>query len=386
MRRSRIVTVLVFAAVAGAGWYFIAGPEHEAAPQTEAARKPPAVTVVSVMRREIAEEVNLSGTLVPREEVLVAPEVDGLAVTEILVEEGDRVERGQVLARLSRLTVDTQIAQADAQIAQARAQIAEAEASLAEQRQSLQRAESLRKSGTVSAEIYDQRVAAAGVGVARLEAARQALAVAEAQRREFALRLDHTQIKAPTAGLVSRRTLRVGQIAGMSATEPAFRIIEDGDIELEAEVVDVTLARLAVGQPVRVMPAGARVAVEGRVRLISPRVDPATRLGRVRIEIVSDGPATIGAYASGVVEIGRRETLVLPLQAISLADTGASVQRVAENRVETLPVTLGLRAQREVEIVEGLGEGDIVVARAGSFLRNGDQVTPLAAATAEARP
>lgn len=386
MRRSMIATVVALAAIAGVGWYFISSSGEDAAPAAAVERKPAAVTVIEVVRREIAEEVNVSGTLVAREEVLVAPEVEGLAVTEILVEEGDRVTKDQVLARLSRLTVETQIAQADAQIAQARAQIAEAQASLGEQEQSLKRAESLRKSGTVSAEVYDQRVAAAGVGAARVEAAKQALAVAEAQRREAALRLDHTEIKAPTAGIVSRRTLRVGQIASMAASEPAFRIIENGDVELEADVVDVTLARLSVGQPVQVMPAGTDKAVEGRVRLISPRVDPATRLGRVRIAILSGEPATIGAFASGVVEIGRRETLVLPLQAITLADTGASVQRVNDDRVETRTVTIGLRAQKEVEIAEGLSEGDVVVARAGSFLRDGDRITPVAAATAEAKP
>src|SRR5690606_34620762 len=114
-----------------------------------------------------SEEVHVSGTLVPREEILVAPEIEGLAVTEILVEEGDRVEKDQVLARLSRSAIEAESAQADAAIAQARAQIAEAEANVLENRQSLERAETLLKSKTVSRAVYDHRLAASRVANAR---------------------------------------------------------------------------------------------------------------------------------------------------------------------------------------------------------------------------
>src|SRR5690606_21243127 len=118
------------------------------------------------------------------------------------------------------------------------------------------------QSKTIAKAAYDQRLATARVSEARLRAAEHNLKVAEAQSEQIAIRLARTEIKAPTSGIVSRRTLRIGAIASMAA-EPAFRIIEGGQIELQAEVVDSTLARFQTGQTVRVTTAGTEAPLMG---------------------------------------------------------------------------------------------------------------------------
>jgi HlyD family secretion protein len=368
-----------------AGFLLFAQASLAAPPDAAPPKRAPAVTVARVERRDISEEVHVSGTLVAREEILVTPEIDGLAVTEILAEEGDKVVKGQVLARLSRASLEAESAQAAATLAQSTAQIAEAQASVLETSQALQRSETLRKSGTSSAQQYDQALSAAQVAAARLNVAKETLKLGEAQKQLIDVRMARTEVRAPAAGIISRRTLRLGAIASMVA-DPAFRIIEDGAVELSAEVVDSTLARFKTGQNVRVLPAGFPEPLNGTIRLISAEVDPVTRLGRVRIALPVDAQPMLGAFASGVVEIGRHTALTLPISAVTFSGRNSSVQALDGNRVVTKAVTTGLRAPTRIEIVSGISESETVVARAGSFLRDGDLVTPIEPQAAQDAP
>lgn len=353
----------------------------------------PSVTVTKAELTEIVQSVVVSGSMVARDEVLVAPEVDGLSIVQLLAEEGDRVARGQVLARLSRTTLevqkvqnDAQIARAEAAIAQANAQIAEADANLVQANNAFDRTKALRESGNASMETFDQRAAAARSGQARANAARQLLAIAtadlalaQAQGKDIDVKLARTEIKAPAAGIVSRRNAKLGATASMlPTTEPLFRIIADGAIELEAQVAEVELPGLKVGQSVSVLPAGAKNALAGTIRLISPEVDKASRLGRVRVALDGNPAVAIGAFARGTIETGRKRAVTLPLSAITYSRSGATVQTVRDGRVTTKPVTLGLAGGGRAEIATGLSEGETAVARAGTFVRDGDLVTPVA--------
>lgn len=358
-----------------------------------AAPKPPSVSVATAETGSLAETAVLTGTLVARDEVLVAPEVDGLRVVEILAEEGDRVARGQVLARLDRETAEAQFAQAEAAvaraaaaIAQARSQIAEAQATRVQADAQLARARTLQGTGAASAQALEDREAAARVATARVAAAEQALrlaeadrALAEAQRREDALRLAWTEIKAPVDGVVSRRTARIGALAA-KAGDPLFRLIADGAVELRADVPETTLARLREGQKASVLPAGAPAPVEGRVRLVAPEVDATSRLGRVRIALPAGEAPPVGAFARATVEIERRDGVLVPLSSVLYGSGGARIQVVRDGVVETRAVTVGLRAGGKAEIRTGLAQGEQVVAVAGTFVRDGDRVTPVAAA------
>lgn len=365
------------------------------APAKAAVQQPsagPAITVTSARSGEIVQSVVVSGSMIARDEVMVMPEVDGFVVTELLAEEGDRVAAGQVLARLSRTTLEVQRAQNEAQIKraeaaidQSRAQIVEAEANLVQANNAFDRTKALRDSGNASLETFDQRAAAARAGQARLNSAKQALAMAEAdlalsqaQGRDIAVRLARTEIKAPKAGIVSRRNARLGAMAAMAASEPLFRVIADGAIELEADIAEVELPKLKIGQKVAVTPAGGDKPLAGEIRLISPEVDRASRLGRLRISLDGNPPVAVGSFGRGVIETGRRTGILLPLSALTYGRSGASVQSVKDGKVTTKKVELGLIGDGRAEIASGLAEGESVVARAGTFVRDGDVITPVA--------
>ena len=357
---------------------------------------PPAVTVTRATHGSIAEAAILTGTLVPREEVLVSPQVEGLAITDILAEEGDLVTAGQVLARLSRDVLDAtvaqnaaQIARADAAIAQAHSSIAEAQANRVQADLALARTRDLFGNGNASRETFEQRQAAAGTAAARFDAANNLLrvseadrALADAQRRELLVRLARTDLRAPVAGRISRRIARQGAVV-MGAGDPLFRIIQDDAVELEADVPEVSLAKLRPGQPAVVTTVGGPRT--GRVRLVSPEVNRTTRLGRVRVTVDSapDNAVSglvIGSFARASVEVARHDGVLVPLSAVLFQRDGAVIQVVRDGLVETHKVQVGLRSGSQAEITSGLQKGDAVVAVSGTFIRGGDRVTAVAAA------
>jgi RND family efflux transporter MFP subunit len=347
------------------------------------------VTVVRVAPAAFTQTVLATGSLVAREEILVGPEVEGLRVTEVLADEGQRVKKGDVLARLVADTLEAQVAQNDASlarttaaIAQARSSIVQAEARQVESRNAYERAKPLRQAGHMTAAIYDQREQASRTAEAQLVASRDGLKVAqaekaqvEAQRRELMWRRGRTEITAPADGIVSRRMARVGGYAA-GAAEPMFRIVANGEVELDAEVTETRMSAIRIGQTARVEVAGLG-EIAGSVRLVSPEVDKATRLGRVRI-FLGDNPALrVGAFARGSIETAKSEGLAVPASAVLYGPQGATVQVVRDNRVEARRVKTGLAAGALVEVREGLAEGDLVVARSGTFLRDGDAVRPI---------
>jgi HlyD family secretion protein len=371
----------------GASFFLaLVAPALAKPPQAQATPIAPAVTVVRAAERELVERAIVTGTLVPREEILVAPEVEGFRIAEVLVEEGDVVRQGQVLARLSRDVLETLLAQnaatrtrAEAAIAQARSNIVQAEAAQTEAQQALERARALMKSGNTTEAVLEQRISAARAAEGRLSAARDGLRIAEAERasaqaqqREIEWRLSRTEIRAPTAGVVARKNARIGATAS-AAGEALFRIIANGEIELEGELTETQLPRLREGAEAEVAINGGRF-IKGRVRNIFPEVDRATRLGKVRISLQKDPALRIGAFARGTVEVARRTGVSVPVASVLYGADGPSVLAVVEDKVEARRVRTGLSAEGFIEITEGLKAGEAIVARAGSFLRDGDVV------------
>ncbi|MBO0661460.1 efflux RND transporter periplasmic adaptor subunit [Jiella sp. CQZ9-1] len=356
-----------------------------------AAPRPPSISVVDAKTGEIVERVDVTGTLTPRQTVSVGADVDGLRVVSLAADEGDRVEKGQVLATLETDFVDTNIAlnaaqieRAKASIAQAQAQIADAEAAAKQAQAALDRSRPLVQKGIIGQNEMDQRVAAADSAAARLNSARQGLAVSradlaaqEAQRDQWLLKKAKTVIRAPTAGLILSRTATLGAIVS-SASGSLFEIARDGLIELDAKVSETMLGRLSEGQTVAVYVAGRTKPVEGDVRLIAPQVDQTTRLGTVKIALPKNAEGLrAGNFARGVVEVARSTGVLVPRSAVVFEGDDAAVQVVKDGVVERRVVDLGLTTADQVEIVKGVAQGESVVAVAGAFVRNGDTVTPV---------
>jgi len=358
----------------------------------EAAREiaPPAVSVIAASKRAFVDRLFVSGTLVAREEALVSARIDGLTIQELVAEDGDRVEVGQVLARLDRSQLDAMLAENDAAIAHADAARAQAEALISQWQAQLgfaandyERAQKL-GGGVMSTSAIEQREMALKTAQAQLESARRALNVAEAdrasrdaERRELLVRIGRTEVKAPVAGVVSRRSARIGASAS-AAGEPLFRIIADGAIDLEAEVPEQSLARLAVGMPAKLKLPGLTGEVDGAVRLVNQEVDKASRTGKVRIALSDVSRARIGAFASGEIDLTRRDGVGAPAAALRIDGATARLMVVRDGKVEERRVTTGIVEGDFVEIRDGLAVGDSIVARAAAFLRPGDRVRPMA--------
>jgi len=399
----KIVSVVVV--IIGSGVGIIGSGLLRPDVRAEDAQKPampvagPAVSVVNSVKREIAETIVINGTLVPRDEILVTPEIDGYRITEVLVEESMFVERGQVLARLSRELIDRQLAQqnslvdkAAAAVPQAENNITQAEAAAVEARLGFDRAKQLMQTGNTTAVTIEARTSTLLQAEGKLAFARNGLVIAKAEldqaravRDELNWRLARTEIRAPEAGVVSRRTARVGMSASVSA-EPLFRLIARGEIELEGEVIETKLPLLREGRPAWIdFGDGDGDRVQGIVRVVYPEVDKASRLGKIRVRLAPDPRLRIGTFVRGTVEIDRRDGVTVPQESVLYGGArNVSVLVVSAGVVRTREVRTGLEDDVHVEIREGLAEGESVVMHAGSFLRDGDRVRPVIANQATA--
>ena len=363
---------------------------QERAQVEEVGQSAPAIRVTTAATRELVEELTVNGTVLPKEEALVSTDLNGLTILSIEADQADQVAKGQVLARLDRVPLELQAAQiaanraqAEAGIAQARSQIADAEVAVRQANETLQRTRKLSDKGVVSKAQLDNAVNAYDSAKARLNSAKMMLTSAEAQlgvidaqARDVAVKLGKTEIKAPAAGLVLARNTTLGSVVSASAG-PLFRIAIDGQLELAAELAETALPRVAVGMTVAVSVAGSRELLDGRIRLIEPEVDQRTRLGTIRMSLPENPNVRVGNFATGEIEVERRTGVAVPASAIIYKGADAFVQLVRQGVVSTVPVTLGVRSGGYVEIVDGLSEGDEVIHRAGTFVADGDRITPI---------
>ena len=393
MTFARVMAKLVLAGVLQLSGVMLTVPVHAAEEAEAAVQKVdaelPAITVATAQRQPVQARVPVTGSLIARQEVMVNANVSGHQITAVEAEVGDRVTAGQVLARLSTATLTALLAQAEAEFQRARAgvsqsesQLASVEANLTQAVQTLERKQSLRRSGNAPQATLDEAIAAEasaraavasahdGIGVARA-----ALAQATAARELARLNLSYATIAAPVDGLVIQRSAELGAISGVGA-QPLFTLIANEEVEFAGDVVETAVGQLQPGQPVSLTVAGIG-AVEGRLRLIPASVDVATRLGAVRVTLDVDAGLRAGLFASGWIITARRDSVTVPLTAVLADDSGARVQIVKGDQIETRPVKAGLIWQGQREILEGVAAGEQVVARAGAFFRSGDRIRPV---------
>lgn len=362
MTRSRLPMALAALALVAVG--VLAGCEKKVA---ETARdQARSVTVVSVEPREIQGGLVASGSLVPREDTAIFPQITGYRVAEVLVDEGSTVKAGQPLARLD----DTLLrAQLDQQIALAKQENVAAERADAE----AARVKGLDTKGILAQEQIDTRRYAAVS--AHAQAAAQAAAVHDVQTREALM-----TVRSPYDGLVIERNVRPGDMSATSAANPWFRIAKNSQVELAADVGEESLDKMRVGMPVQVTLADG-VKVIGRIRLVSPRVDATTKLGRVKVALPVRPDIRSGGFASATFLGFTRSALSVPETAVRYDADGAAVMVVgSDDRVARIPVTTGQRGAGYVELLTGPPAGARVVEKAGAMLVPGDVVRPVNAA------
>jgi len=350
----------------------------------------PSIVVSEVRNKPIVERVLATGALQAVEETYVSPLVDGLSIRSLNADVGDAVQEGSTLVVLNNdmllLTKSesaANLAKAKASLAQYQAQLAEAKATADEAVRVATRSRRLATSGTVSTAQADQDEASASAALARVNSAEQMIAVAnadikvvEAQISDVELRLTRTEVKAPVSGVIAAKTAKVGAIAS-GAGEPLFTIIRDGAIEMKADVSESDLLKLAVGQKARVTLADGKNALDGTIRLISPKVDDQTRLGTVYVSLTQPEKARIGMYANAELIVTEKQAIVLPLTAVTTAHDETTVRKVEGGVVRIVKVETGIQDGRFIEITAGLTPGDEVVAKAGAYVRDGDKINPV---------
>lgn len=353
----------------------------------------PAITVAPVELAVLKDRVRASGLVGAVEQILIQPQVEGQAIDTVNADVGDYVKAGDTLAQLSETALRLQksqleasLASASATIAQGQAQLIEAKAKADEAGRARDRAEQMKKQGNVSQVAYDQAATAAtsadaGVLVATqsTEAAKAQLSLVKAQIDNIDLQLSRTRIAAPVDGQIVQKNAMAGAIASASG-QPMFVLIRDGLLELNADVAEQDLPRIFTGQRVTMRAAGSVAELTGTVRLVEPAIDPVTRLGRARIVVDQASSVRSGTFLEAEIGISEREVPAIPINALGTDAQGSYVMTVDEQgKVHRTQVTTGVRDGGLVEVTSGVTKGARVVAKAASFVRDGDIVNPVAA-------
>lgn len=363
----------------------------EATPEPTQALVLPAITVSTVETRTLRDRVIVTGLIAPVEIVQVAPLIEGQPIEALLADVGDMVTEGQVLAVLSKTTLELQKSQFAASLASARATIAQAEAQMLEARTAADEAQrisertaTLRKQGSASQAAADTANANAISATARvtvatqsLEAARAQVALVQAQTANIDLQLSRTEVKAPVSGEITARNAVVGSVASATG-DPMFRLVRDGALEMDADVAEADMMRVAAGQKVLMSLVGGGAPLTGTIRLVEPTIDAVTRLGRARITVDDASLVRAGMFADAEVLVTERETVAVPVTAVGRSPDGATVMTVANGEVTQMVVQTGIRDSGWVEILSGLSAGDTIVTKAGAFVRDGDRINPVA--------
>lgn len=322
----------------------------------------PAVTVVIPGRTTVQGEINATGTLAARREMPVGSVGEGGEVRSVLVEPGDWVVQGQVLAVIDRSVQSQQLASQAAQV-----DVARADAKLAQA--NLDRALKLVDRGFISRADVDRLTATRDAENARVRVAQATLGQLKAQ----AARLN---IVAPAAGLVLERNVEPGQVVS-GGSGVLFRLAKGGEMELLADLSEDDLAKLTVGVQAQVTPAGTSKAFSGEVWQISPVINPEDRQGTARIALSYARELRPGGFATVSIASGAVVAPMLPESAIQNDDKGSFVYIVgSDNIVHRRNVKAGLVTADGITVKSGLDGTERIVLRAGGFLNEGDKVQP----------
>ena len=348
-------------ALAIGAWMFTRSGGDTAAADSRA-NQAPTVTVIAPGRGTVQGTINATGTLAARREMPVGSVGEGGLVVAVLVEPGQWVGAGQVLAVIDRSVQSQQAASQAAQI-----QVAQADANLAQA--NLDRALRLVQGGFISKADVDRLTATRDAANARVR-------VARAQLGELQARSARLSIRAPAAGLVLERMVEPGQVVG-AGTGVLFRLAKGGEMELEAAVSESDLAQLAPGVAAQVIPVGTDASFTGQIWQLSPVINPQTRQGTARIALPYNPALRPGGFASATISSGTVVAPLLPESAILSDDKGSYVYVVGpDNRAQRRPVKVGMVTDRGITVIEGLSGSERVVLRAGGFLAPGDKVAP----------
>jgi RND family efflux transporter MFP subunit len=340
------------------------------------ANRPPMTVETGVAHRgSIMQQLVVVGNLVGDATVAVVPRAAG-RLQDISVRLGDRVSRGQRIAKIEDFELQEQVKQQEAALEVSRATIRQREADLKLAETNAERSRNLFARELLPKQTLDDTEARYQSAVAQLDLARAQNNQSTARLDELRINLQNTVIVSPVNGFVARRAADPGAFVGQNA--PVVDVVDIGRVRLVANVVEKDMKSLQTGDDTQVgVDAFPGEVFSGRIARVAPVLDPATRTATIEIEIPNPGfRLKPGMYARVTVTTDeRKDALVVPGNAV--VDTGGrrGVFLAAENNtVSFRAVTVGVEESSQIEILDGLSEGDRVVTTGAAGLRDGDRV------------
>jgi RND family efflux transporter MFP subunit len=324
----------------------------------------PALTVTTDKPQitRLAQTLSANGNVAAWQEAIIGNETDGLRLSEVKVNVGDQVRRGQVLATFAAETVAADLAQIQAGVGEARAHFAEAV-------KNAQRARDAKGTGAWSEQQINRYLTEEQTAKARLEAQQAAAKIQQ-------LRLKQTRVLASDSGVISSRSATMGAV--LPTGQELFRLIRQNRLEWRAEVTSAELAHLKSGDPASITTPGGSI-VQGKMRMIAPTVDQKTRLGLVYVDLPGHPELKTGMFAKGKFELGSDNALTVLQQAVVMRDGFSYVFKLGtDNRVSQVKVRIGRRSGDRIEVLDGLQTDAVLVTSGAGFLNDGDLVKVIA--------
>lgn len=363
--RRRVIIALIVVAILvaiGAAYYFMGGSGAAAPAGDEKNSQAQTVTVVAPGRDTVVRAINATGTLAARREIPVGVVGEGGQVTRVFVDAGDWVQRGQILISVDRSVQVQQAAALEAQIGVARADLLLAQ-------NELDRALQLVERGFISKADVDRKTATR-------DAARARVNVANAQLGETRARNARLDIRAPVSGYVLERNVETGQTVS-AGSGILFRLAQDGQMELQAQLSENDLALVTEGVPASVTPVGTDRVFNGTIWQVAPMINTQNRQGIARISLPFDKALRPGGFASVEIKAGSMSAPVLPESAVQTGREGSFVYIVGkDNKVKQRPVKVGDTTANGLIIASGLDGTERVVLYAGGFLNPDETINP----------
>lgn len=346
---NKIIWAVIILAVGG--YIAINTLQNKSSPPPNAAVDRLTVTTVKPVDKTLQDVMRVTGATIPRHDVSVTTELSGVRAVEILADVGDEVKAGQILARVDTSSQKYQLEQIQSDYNRALDEF--------------KRINSIKDSGAVSKESVVQK--------------RTAMEAAKARLDDAKLTIERGEIKAPRDGIVYERNINVGGM--ISGDMPLFRLIGSNEIEVEANVPEADLGRLKIGQASQITVTGFDEALAGEVRLISPNVHKDTRTAFIRVAIQSDKLIPANVFADVEIILGNITGVSIPTTALQQDSQGAYVWVVGENNALTRRDVIVTKLLTNDVLIEPIGDV-MIVARAGSFVKEGEVVNPVTAVTA----
>lgn len=387
MRKVIVISVVLVAALAGVMVFRRGGAspaETSVAPGSAGpaavagsriGQRPPMTVETAPTRREtVSEQILVVGNLIGEATVEVVPKVSG-RLQDVLVKLGDRVSRGQTVARVEDREIREQVRQAEASFQVAQATVRQREADLKFALTSLERSRSLFARQLVAKQALDDAEARHDAAEAQLDLSRAQLQQTQSRLEELRITLANTSIESPVDGYVGRRNLDPGAYA--SPNSPVMSVVDLKNVRMVANLIEKDLKRVSAGTPATVeVDAYPGERFSGRVARVAPIFDPATRTATMEIEVPNPTlRLKPGMYARVVLTVSTRtNALVIPRNALVDVEGTRGVFVPADDRAQFRPVKTGIQDENRVEVTQGLDEGAHVITTGALALKHGDVI------------